>query len=504
MNRHPIATFLFVGLVAGCGPGTDTGEIQGNLDIRIDMAENSGNDVDSHDTKMCVNDLGEIYVVWIDKRDGTEDIWFNRSINLGVDWLPAAIKLNRGVNNKVWNPSIACNDNGVYVVWEDDRDGELQNHNIYFNRSTDQGTTWAEKDFLLENDDEGRSFSQGPQIIAAGKRDLYVVWYDNLNGASDIILTASDNNGKDWGEPVRVDSDDPGEAFSGSPKIAATGSGNVYVVWEDTRNGNSDIYFARSENGGSSFRPDIRLDGGDEAGSSFSFSPHLCADGSNVYVVWHDARNAAEGDGGGGRDVFLNYSGDAGANWFNTAVRVDTDSPGFFNSLFPQCQAIGSTGYVAWYDNRPNGQIYDAWLRTFESGDPTGDEVRLSEPGNGFDNGNGNSTDVVMASNGTEVVIAWEDERDGALNDAESGYNDLYYNYLQAGVPQGEDLRIDTFYPANSFKTDLNVALHGNLVFSTWTDGREGTSDVFFKKLVLGTAGDTLEGEQGGATAPAR
>lgn len=487
MVRVSLTVLVAAAALSGCGRGTDSGPPLGNFDTRIDGAPKES-DPDSHDTHLCVNESGQIGVVWVDDRDGANDVWFNRSLDLGNSWLIAPVKLNRGLNSKVWNPTIACNDKGVYVAWEDDRDGELQNHNIYFNRSTDGGETWAEADVLLELDDEGRSFSQGPQIASAGD-DLYVVWYDNLNGAADIMCAASDDNGKTWREPVRVDSDEPpGIAFSGVPKITATATGNVYVVWEDTRNGNSDIYFARSDNAGNSFRPDTRLDVGDEAGENFSFSPIISADGENVYVVWHDARGG--GGSGSGRDVYLNYSDDAGANWFNSAKRVEMDAVAFGNSIFPKVVTTGSIGTVAWSDYRD--VPYDIYYRRYDGGEPIMDEARVDL---GSDLGFANSTDVVMSTNGTEVIIAYEDGRDGNPED-ESGYNDLYYNYVAGGAVQDPDLRIDTFYPANSFKTDLEVVLYQQLVFATWTDGREGTADVFFKKLNLGDAGETLEGEQ--------
>ena len=147
MLRTQISTMFLLSLVLGCGPGGEETEVGANLDVRIDMAPQE-NDPDSKESKMCVNDAGEVFVIWVDNRDGKDDVWFNRSLDLGQSWMPAALRLNRGDSN-VWNASVACNSKGVYVVWEDDRDGELQNHNIYFNRSVDGGDTWAEQDLSL-------------------------------------------------------------------------------------------------------------------------------------------------------------------------------------------------------------------------------------------------------------------------------------------------------------------------------------------------------------------
>jgi len=459
---------------AGCGD-KEQEEIIFSTDTRIDMAGDP--DPDSGDTRMCVNDNGEIFVVWVDDRDGSPDVWFNRSVDLGVSWLPAAVKINRGDSN-VWLPDIACSTTGVFVVWEDDRDGELENHQIYFSRSMTAGETWLDADRLLELDFEGRSMSLGPEIIAVGE-DLYVTWFDNANGAFDIFVASSGDNGESWRDPVRADSDEPaGSAYSAWPQIGATEAGKVYVVWEDSRNGASDIYFARSENAGSSFKEDTRLDGGDAAGLNASFAPRLSADGDEVYVVWHDERN------GEGRDVFVNHSFNGGADWNNNAGRIDTDNPGFFNSLFPTVETVGNVGHVAWQDARSEG--YDIYYRRYQSGDPVGEEIRLDV---GDEEGFSNSLNTAISAQDQTLVVAWEDGR-GEV-DTDFGYNDLYYNYSEAPSEFGSaDLRIDSIAPGESFKVDLDVHVYGKLVYSTWTDGRLGTADVYFKALEVGQESD--------------
>lgn len=492
MTRSPISALSLCVLLIACGGnGGDTDPIQNvSTDVRIDGAP-ANSDPESGDTVMCVNGRGEIYVAWIDDRDGTPDVWATSSLDFGENWLLTPVKLNRGVDNEVENVRLACNDDGAFAVWEDDRDGELQNHQIYFSRTLDGGQKWLADDVLLELDEDGETFSQGPQIVAI-EQDVYVVWYDNANGAADIMLTSSSDNGDTWREPQRVDQGQPGEFFSGSPQIAASNTGRVYVVWEDTRDGNSDIWFNRSNDGGASFEStEIRIDGGDDAGNAFSFAPKIHADGDEVYVVWHDARN------GEGRDVFLNYSGDGGATFYNSAVRVDTDAAGFFNSTFPVVRVSGNEAHVAWQDNREGG--YDVFYRHFVAGEGTAEEVRIDT---GSDPGFANSTDTAIAlGQGGEVAVAWEDQRGDTESD--NGFNDLYYNFLGAEGFGDEDLRIDSLAPGASFKKDMSVHIHNGQLFTVWTDGRAGTADIYFKSLALGEEGDVIEEEgppSGGAS----
>ncbi|MEQ1504332.1 MAG: sialidase family protein, partial [Myxococcota bacterium] len=204
-------------------------------DRRIDAAD-PGNDPDSIGTRMCTTDDGHVYVAWLDDRardDGGVDLWMNRSADLGASWLPAPVQVNHG-DGSVWNPALHCDDDGVYVVWEDDRDGELQMHQVYYNQSTDGGETFLPDDRRLDDDPDGGSMSIGPQITGDG-RALFVVWSDGANGAYDVMLTRGSPDG-DWTEPVRMDSDPRGSAHSGQARVAV-GGGGVWVVWEDTRNG---------------------------------------------------------------------------------------------------------------------------------------------------------------------------------------------------------------------------------------------------------------------------
>jgi hypothetical protein len=474
-------------LVAGCN---GKNEVAFTEDLRIDGAEDN-NDPDSYGTRMCMTDDGTIYVLWMDNRDDPSDesqadIWMNRSPSLGAEgsWLPKPVRVNQG-DGRVWNPSLYCNEIGVFVVWEDDRDGALENHQIYFNRSSDSGRTFLDEDILLETatDPDGLSMSLEPQISGYGS-DLFVVWYDSLNGAYDILVSSSSDAGLLWRDPVRVDSDDPaGSAYSARPKIAVGENAiDLWVVWEDSRDGKADIYFSRSDSGGTTFKEDERLDEGDEEGANDSFEPQLCTDNeNNVYAVWHDARN------GEGRDIYMNYSGNKGADWQAIATRLDSDGAGFGNSLFPVCVADGSTLHTAWHDKRETDLGYDIFYRKAEAGIPGDSEIAL-DVAPGQPAGFANSLDPRIALHNGQLVVAWRDNRGEVLAGTERGFDDLYYNYQTPETPfsSEDDLRMDSMYDGQSFKVDLNLALLGGSWYAAWTDGRGGTSDIYFATFAIG------------------
>lgn len=460
-------------------------------DIRVDQASPT-DDPDSFGTRMCLTDNGHVYIMWLDNRSDTGselvDIWMNRSLNLGEpdSWLEAPVRVNQGDleaqgPGNVENPNMLCNDEGVFVVWEDDRDGELENHQIYFNRSIDGGETFLDEDILIEDDREGLNMSLEPKIVGFGQ-DLFVAWYDSANGTYDIFFSSSGDAGLTWRTPLRINSEPINTAYSAHPQIDVSEDlENVWITWEDSRDGRSDIYFAHSGNGGVSFENDKRLDTGSEdpPGSADSFEPYLCTDNdTNVYVFWHDTRNSEDG-----RDIYFNYSDDAGRNWLAEARRLDSDTPGLANSLYPVCSVSGSTAHVAWQDNRFSG--YDVFYRQVQDGIPdTSEEVRADL---GTDEGSSNSLDTVIDFYDGNIAIAWNDGRAEAESGAENGYTDLFYQYSEGGAPFEEsDYRIDSMYDGQSFKLDLNFQILGGEWYAAWTDGRGGTSDIYFQRLALG------------------
>lgn len=482
--------------LAACTP--ETTEVTFTSDLRIDGGDPDVDTIESEGTEMCVTPQGVVYVLWMDDReegDDKRDIWMNRSVTRGGQspddggpiadaWFTSPIKVNQGDGN-VWNPDMYCNEVGVFVVWEDDRDGVLENHQIYFNRSVDQGETFEAEDTLVEGflDPEGNSMSLEPKIVGRGQ-DLFVTWYDSLNGAYDIFMSShgsAGDPGEDWRTPIRVDSDDPaGVAYSAHPEIAISENGSdVWITWEDSRDGKPDIYFARSSNQGQTFEEDQRLDGGDAEGSSESFTPQVCTDElSQVYVFWHDSR------GGDFADIYMNYSANKGEDWSAAATRLDTDAAGFSNSLFPKCVMNSGKAHVAWEDRR--AQNYDVFYRVMSNGIP-GEEIRADA---GTPEGQANSTEVRIATDLDVVAVSWSDDRTAVEG---SGFSDLYYNLSEAGGPfrtfdgdETGDLRMDSMYDGRSFKLDTNFAILNGEWYAAWTDGRGGTSDVYFQRRPVG------------------
>jgi len=216
-----------------------------------------------------------LHVVWYDERVGNWEIYYKRSTDGGSSWGPDTRLTNDPFAS--FYPSVAVSGSVVHVVWHDQRDNSGIDE-IYYKRSTDGGTSWG-ADIRLTNNIHNQQY---PSVTVSGTV-VHIVWHDYRDGNSKIYYKRSTDGGSSWGPDTRLTNSISDSWYS---SITASGSA-VHVVWYDNRDGNDEIYYKRSTDGGSSWGADKQL----TSESSFSFSPSVTASGSIVHVVWQDYRD---------------------------------------------------------------------------------------------------------------------------------------------------------------------------------------------------------------------
>jgi len=181
----------------------------------------------------------------------------------------------------------------LYIAWEDGRNGEVYNKDIYFAYSLDGGKSWSQ-DIRVNQDPITATANQGSPALVFDRASstLYAIWQDNRAGNYDIYLARSTDGGNTWeetgGNPIN---DDLGCADQTNPSLAIGDDGTLYAVWQDERNGNSDIYFAQSRDGGESWSRNVFVSDDPESAEQLQTSPSLAVHRGKVYVVWEDERN---------------------------------------------------------------------------------------------------------------------------------------------------------------------------------------------------------------------
>jgi len=272
----------------------------------VRLTNDPASSITSENNAWCIAASGnDVHVVWYDDRDGNDEIYYRQSTDGGSSW-EADTRLT---DNSAYSyiPTVSVSDQIVHLVWVDTRDG---NDEIYYKRSTDGGSSW-EADTRLSNN---FAASYYPSISASGLVVL-VVWEDNREGNNEIYCKSSADGGINWGAETRLTSN---SAASNNPSVAVSSS-FMHVVWQDNRDANREIYYKCSTDGGVSWGTDIQLT------NNFADSryPSVSLSDSCVHVVWHDNRD-------GNDEIYYKRSTDGGLNW-GPETRLTNDSASSFD-----------------------------------------------------------------------------------------------------------------------------------------------------------------------------
>jgi len=198
-------------------------------------------------------------------------ILFSKSADAGLTWSKAidissleGDCLDDDMTTEGAVGAFGLNDD-YYVVWG-------FNQNIYFNKSTDKGMSWLNDEISIANQKGGWSYmipgidrANGMPTIKVDHSNgkyrgrMYVSWGDQSKGTDDTDLWVmySDDGGKRWSKPLRVNDDygRPAHQFFAAMDLDVV-TGYLYFIFYDRRNhkdDNTDVYLAYSTDGGDRF-----------------------------------------------------------------------------------------------------------------------------------------------------------------------------------------------------------------------------------------------------------
>jgi len=281
--------------------------------------------------------------------------------------------------------------NNVYATWTRFSGNESP---IYFSQSTDGGATWSPG---MEISGSGNvcggrcNQDQGSHPTVGSDGSLYVTFANgNSSGPGDqvLIVTCPANksctNDSNWTAPVKV-----GDLIGGSPggtlppntyrvpletsiSNSTDEKGNVYVVWQDFRNGNPpcppcdmDIMYAFSTDGGKTFSSTIDITPKLQFGVTAQWQPWsaVTPDGSTLWVAYYD-RRFGRCEFTGCNDITAAKINDpAGAGVPVQYTRVTTDSMPNLTADDNPAQA-GFIGDYMWVASDRKGRAHIVWADT--------------------------------------------------------------------------------------------------------------------------------------------
>jgi len=265
-----------------------------------------------------------VHVVWVDHRNLKAEIYYKRSPDKGVSW-GSDVRLVYSSGQSNW-PAIACRDSIVYVAWQDSRFG---NEEIMIKRSINGGLNWS-NDIRVTND---AANSRTPAIYVNHYivESVNLVWEDTRDGNSEIYYTRSSDGGNVFGAQLRVTNNSTSSVL---PSISGSGY-TSNIVWQENLDGNPEIYYIQNNNG--AWSGAVRLTNS----SGNSQSPCIIRNNDFIGVTWYDYR-----DGNG--EIYLKTSTNIGNNW-SSDKRLTNQSAA---SARPSLDISGSNIHVAWEDYR--------------------------------------------------------------------------------------------------------------------------------------------------------
>ncbi len=225
---------------------------------------------------------GNLYMSWTSFGGPATGIVFSRSTDGNQTWSPPFSVAGGNVQGSI--PGVAP-DGTVYVLF---------GRNIFY------GPTAGTLEFV-KSTDGGATFS-APAVAA---NIIAIPWYLP----------------DPFGNPVNFRSPASLPGFAVSPT-----NGNLYTVWADYRNGDSDIYFARSTDGGTTWSTPVRLNDDPTGNGIDQWQPQVSvAPNGRVAVMWFDRRLPCPdlpwippnhvGVYNGCIDTFMTRSFDDGVTW---------------------------------------------------------------------------------------------------------------------------------------------------------------------------------------------
>lgn len=344
---------------------------------------------------------GTLCAIWVESQGPGYSpylLMHRRSTDGGLTWPGPSLRLNEGSSDAGHTALAAGRGENLFAVWQ-------QGLSFWFVRSDNGGIGWSEP---VDVDPGGWNFG-GPSLAVAGDTVIIGCWtnanspdpsapavivsedgggtwspprgidmtlfpsvWDGENPqiawepvsrtigmvistlGEQLLFVSSTSLGLSWTSGARVNDTDPD--MLESPDIIAAG-GRYHFVWSDTRNGDSDIWYSRTQDG-VHFKANARVDDGLPG---YQFEPQLrSGPGGVLHANWFSA-------GGAGHDVYYARSSDGGETWLAPAPRVN-DQPHSAESWWFQASELlvddSGEALVFWRDAPGGGTAHLAFSRS--------------------------------------------------------------------------------------------------------------------------------------------
>jgi len=406
--------------------------------------------------QVAMNAAGESVVVWCDERNGDYDVFAQRYNSSGTA-IGSSFRVNDDSGDSDQDHAdVAINDVGEFIFgWHSNTNIGYQIFcRLYNSDGTPMGSSFQVSDVM----DSPHARRCCVAICANG--EFAVAWNDSRDGDSDVFAQVYNNNGNPLGVNFRVNEDGGTEYGSIPPGIGMDENGNFVICWSDDRfNEIANVFAQQYTSDGSPVGTNFIANDTLNTGISSQVRPEMAMNKNGEFViVWKDYRN-------GSKDFWAQRF-DASANASGENFRITDDSPD--RNPEDVSVAISEDGNMVftWYDD------YNDWWgdvfaqRVDASGNPVGGNF-IADDYNGY--GIQEYPTVGIGSN-NNFIICFSENKEGDTKL-------IGINYDWQGNVQGSSFAI---FDDNTIAIQEHPAIEmnssGNFVIA-WMDDRD---DFFF------------------------
>jgi hypothetical protein len=412
---------------------------------------------DKWSTAITADGSGGAILAWQDDRNGSLDIFAQKVDMSGrVRWTVGGVAVCPDTLHQGYPELASDGAGGAVLAWCDDRSGNCA---VFAQKVNSSGeSVWMTGGIPVCKARGGRT---APAIISDGFGGAIIVWHDNRNGNYDIYGQRIDASGKiAWGSGgTAVCAAGADQLY---PVIMSDGAGGAIVAWDDTRNGNHDIFAQRVNSSGSVEWADDGVAVCTATGNQMN--PAMVTDGSGgTIIVWHDKRGA-------NYDIFAQRLNASGKVLWPADGIVVSDANGDQSS--PRVTMDGTGGaIVAWYDKR-NGD-YDIYAQRISA---AGVSQWLSG-GIPVCKVAGDQMYPAIVSDGAGgAIVAWHDNRDSNF--------DIYAERVDAsGASQWTKDGVVVCAASGDQSCPIIVADGAGGAIISWNDPRNIRGDIYAQRI---------------------
>lgn len=421
---------------------------------------------DQQDVRIVSDKRSGAIITWADFRNDPaqikSDIFVQRINSNGINsWLNNGVAVCTNTFDQSAPIMTTDGNGGAIIAWQDLRNG---NQDIFVQRVDSSGNIMWTSDGLGIVVKNLRQSS--PKIISDGANGAILVWEDSINGNFDIYAQRINSNGiAQWTNGGVVICNSPNNQIN--PKIAMNSSGEIFITWQDKRNGTDyDIYCQKLNTSGT---PQWTTNGiAVIIATNSQLSPKISIDNTGYPIIaWQDKRNGQD------YNIYAQRINNSGTIQWGTSGVTVCDASGNQSAIDMTTENITDGVIISWKDARgTNVNIYGQKV------DLSGNIVWTT---NGILISKQNRTQInpnIIGDNAGGAIVVWQDSLGGIW--------DVYSQHIAPGgtvLWTSGGVAIATATDNQTGAKNINDG-NGNAIYA-FQDKRSGDFDVYAYKFAI-------------------